>query len=192
MEETQQHVELIQAQRALDAAFAVYDEDDERIADCLEKYSSLLKRKGVRLLDAANMEAKAKAIRARIAKVEKPDEVKKNVPEVDSAKNMTTCTECGELISRSVRRCKFCASLQKLSSGASAAPLCLLLGLLFLAGGCIGCNYFLLGYSMVAEGGQTINLGLIADRICGAILSVGLGLAGLLLCNLAAVLSGRG
>jgi len=57
--------EISDAEAALKQAEALYGQNHEKVACCLDTLARLLRSRGVRALDAANMDARARAVRTR-------------------------------------------------------------------------------------------------------------------------------
>jgi hypothetical protein len=94
--------EISEADAALKNAESSFGPNDVRVAVCLDLYVEILKRKKTRVLDAANMAARAKAIRQRS---ETRSASTKTAESIDETKQ---CPFCAERIRIAARICRFC------------------------------------------------------------------------------------
>ena len=106
-----QNGEIERMDAALKAAELEYGGNSVEVAQCLLDYAASLKSAKVRLLDAANMEARARVIHSgRSATVDDatPEPVA-DKPDTDTAgDDFAPCPSCAEPIRRAAVKCRFC------------------------------------------------------------------------------------
>jgi len=129
MKATDVEQRIREVETSLRLAEAEYGTDDPRVADCLEACAKLFKENKVRLLDAANMQARAGVIRSTTNTVrreppralsvevseplaesfaEEEEEEPEDEPEPES--EFKLCPFCAEEIKTAAVKCKHCGS----------------------------------------------------------------------------------